>query len=104
MTDEIRLATDQDDGQTVGIEITGFANLLESHLRTLFVWGTFDSATLIYQVSHNSTDGIDGDWFDVANADAITVKTVINVEHRARWHRVSISGSTTVASLNAVVI
>lgn len=104
MTDEVRLATAQENGNSVGIEITGFSNIIESHLRTLFVAGTFDNATVKYQISHDSTNGIDGTWFDVANADAITEKIAINVEHRGKWHRINVSGGTAVEVIDAWVV
>ncbi len=92
MADERQIATAQGAGNSVGVAISRYAHLEESHLRTLFVTGTFGGATVKYQISHDSTNGTDGTWFDVADADAITADKVINVEHRAPWHRVNVAG------------
>jgi len=99
MADDRQIATAQANGQSTGVEISRFGHLFESHLRTLFVWGTFDSATVIYQISFDNTN-----WFNVANADSITVATAINVEHRAQYHRISVSGGVSVESINALVV
>ena len=53
MADERQIATTQANGSSTGIEISRFGNLVESHLRTLFVSGTFNGATVIYQISHD---------------------------------------------------
>lgn len=104
MTDEVRIATAQDNGQSVGIEISRFGQIHESHLRTLFVGGTFNGATVKYQLSIDSTNGVDGNWFDVADANAITADKVINVEHRAKWHRISVSGGAGSEAIDAWVV
>jgi len=41
MTDERQLATAQVNGSSTAVEISRFGNINESHLRTLFVGGTF---------------------------------------------------------------
>ncbi len=87
MADSQQIATAQANGSSTGIEISRHAHIHESHLRTLLVGGAFDSATVKYQVSLD-----DVTYFDVVNADAITAQTAINVEHRARYHRVNVAG------------
>ncbi len=100
-----QIATAQGNGSSTGITIPRNVHISSqrSHLRTLFVWGTFGGATVSYQISHNSTNGTDGNWFDVANADAITAASAINVEHRAPWHRITVAGGTG-ESINAAVL
>ena len=99
MAGEIRLATGVDDGDTTAIEIPRFGHIGESHLRTLYVSGTFDSATVKFQISIDNSS-----FFDVTGADAITAKTAVNVEFRAKWVRISVSGSTTLAVIDAWLI
>jgi len=89
MANEIRLATAQANGNSTGIEQQRFGSVDESHLRTLFVDGTFGSATVKFQISiDNST------YFDVTGADAITAKAVVNVEFRAQYVRINVAGGT----------
>lgn len=99
MADERRIATAQDNGESATIAISRNAHLTESHLRTLFVDGVFDSATVKYQISHDGTN-----WFDVTGADAITSKKAVNVEHRAPFHRISVSGGAAVEAIDAWVV
>jgi len=99
MADEQRIATAQANGQSTAIEISRHTHIIESHLRTLFVFGTFDSATVIYQISPDNVL-----WFNVANADSITVATAINVEHRGKFHRISVSGGVSVEAIDAIVM
>lgn len=104
MADKRRIATAQGNGNSVGVEISRHANINESHLRTLMVGGTFNGATVKYQLSIDSTDGINGNWFDVADVDTITADKVINVEHRALWHRINVAGGGGSESIDAWVI
>ncbi len=104
MADKVKIATAQANGSSTGESISRFGHTAASHLRTLFVSGTFDSATVKYQVSHDSTNGVDGIWFDVADADAITANKVINVEHRAPWHRINVSGGLGSELIDASVV
>ncbi|KKK60066.1 hypothetical protein LCGC14_3028100, partial [marine sediment metagenome] len=104
MADKQQIATAQANGSSTGIEISRFAHIGESHLRTLFVGGTFDSAIVKYQLSPDSTDGVDGNWFDVADADAITAAKVINVEHRAMWHRINVASGLGSEAIDAWVV
>jgi len=99
MADERQIATAQANGNSTGIEISRFGNLSESHLRTLFVSGTFNGAAVIYQISMDDTT-----YFDVVGADAITAARAINVEHRARYHRINVAGGAGSESINALVI
>jgi len=98
MADAQQIATAQANGNSAGVEISRYAHINESHLRTLFVAGTFGGATVKYQISLDNTT-----FFDVADADAITAAKVINVEHRARFHRINVAGGTG-ESINAWVV
>ena len=55
------------------------------HLYTLYVYGTFDSATVKLQVSPDPLTVTDANstWFDVPDADTMTVQTIVNVEVKA---------------------
>lgn len=99
MTDSQQIATSQDNGNSTGVEISRFAHITESHLRTLLVSGTFDSATVKYQISLD-----DSTYFDVVGADNITANTAINVEHRAMFHRISVAGGLGSESIDAWAI
>lgn len=90
------LVTDSDDVTGPAINVVSPGHMYKTHVRTLFVWGTFDGANFALQVSPDGSE-----WFDVANADTITAKTVINVEFRADKVRAVISGSATEASITA---
>lgn len=90
------LIEDSDDATGAAFPVPAPGHLYKSHLRTLYVWGTFDSANVALEITHDGSE-----WFPVPNADTITVKTVINVEFRAKQVRVVISGSTTLASISA---
>ena len=99
MANEQQIATAQGNGSSTGIAIPRHANLEESHLRTLLVNGTFDTATVKYQISLD-----DSTYFDVAGADAITAKSAINIEHRAPFHRINVASGNGSESINAWVI
>ena len=99
MADERQIATAQGNGNSTGVEISRFAHINESHLRTILVSGTFDSATVIYQISLD-----DVTYFDVAGADTITDNKAINVEHRAPFHRINVSGGLGSEAIDAWVI
>jgi len=99
MADERQIATAQANGDSTGVEISRFGHLTESHLRTLFVTGTFNGATVKYQVSND-----DITYFDVIGADAITTDRAINVEHRAQYHRVNVAGGGGSEAIDAYVI
>jgi len=99
MADEQQIATAQANGDSDWVEISRYSHLSESHLRTLFVGGTFDGATVKYQVSNDAVNP-----FDVAGADAITSAKAINVEHRARYHRINVAGGSASESIDAWVI
>lgn len=87
MADAQKIASAQANGNSTGVEISRHAHIEQSHLRTLFVGGTFNGATVKYQISLDDTT-----YYDVADADAITAAKVINVEHRARYHRINVAG------------
>ena len=99
MANEQQIATAQGTGDSTAIEITRPTNTEKSHLRTLLVSGTFDGATVKYQISQDNST-----FFDVANADAITSNKAINVEHRAKWHRINVSGGSGSEAIDALVI
>ena len=80
-------------------EISRYAHLTESHLRTLLVSGTFGGATVKYEISIDNVT-----FFDVANADAIIAAKAINVEHRARYHRIETVGGDGTTLIDAWVI
>ena len=99
MADKQQIASGQGNGNSTAIQISRHAALHETRLRTLLVNGTFDSATVKYQVSLNGSD-----FFDVVNADSITGATAINVDHRCPWHRINVAGGLGSESINAWVI
>lgn len=92
---EVNLLTAAGNGAGSSVQVPRFNQAAQSHLRTLFVWGTFDSATVKLQVSPD-----DSTWFDVPGADSITAQSVLNVEFRAPYIRCSVSGGTS-PSINA---
>ena len=98
-TDDQQIATAQGNGDSDWVEISRHANISESHLRTLFVQGTFNGATVKYQISADKVIE-----HDVADADAITSKKVINIEHRARYHRINVAGGGGSEAIDAFVI
>lgn len=63
---------------------------------TLYVWGTFGGATVTLECSPDPPELAAGDseWFPVPDADAITTKTVINVQFRARKLRGVVASGT----------
>ena len=99
MADERQIATAQGNGNSTGVEISRFAHIHESHLRTLLIGGTFDSATVKYQISLD-----DVTYFDVSGADAITANKAINIEHRAPFHRINVASGLGVEAIDAWVI
>ena len=99
MADELKIATAQANGDSTGIEISRHAHINESHLRTLLVSGTFNGATVKYQISLDNVT-----YFDVANADTITAAKAINVEHRAPFHRISVAGGGGSEAIDAWVV
>ena len=99
MAESRQIATGQSNGNSTSVEISRYGQLTESHLRTLFVQGTFNGATVKYQISADDTV-----FHDVADADAITAAKVINVEHRARYHRINVSGGGGSEASDAFVV
>jgi hypothetical protein len=99
MTDEVQIATAQANGNSTAIEISRYGHTAASHLRTLFVTGTFNGATVKYQISNDNVT-----FYDVADADAITADKVINIEHRARYQRINVAGGGGSESINAFVV
>ena len=95
----IKLAEGASNGAQTSVAQARFAHLTESHLRTLFVDGTFNNANVAFEISHD-----DSVWFPVANASTITVKTVLNVEFRAPFVRVNITGGGGSESINATLL
>lgn len=92
------LATAQGNGTTASKQVRVPLSLRESHLRTLYVYGTFDTATVTLQASHNNVD-----FFAVTGADAITAKTAINVEMRAAWFRVVVASGNGSEAIDVVL-
>lgn len=99
MADTQKIASTQANGSSTGVEISRYANINESHLKTLFVTGTFNGATVKYQISNDDTT-----YYDVTDADAITADKVINVEHRAKFHRVNVAGGGGSEAIDAYVV
>jgi len=100
MADERQIASAQAQSSTsTGVEISRFAHIHESHLRTLLIGGTFGGATVKYQISLDNVT-----FFDVSGADAITAAKAINVEHRARYHGIEVVGGDGTTAINAWVI
>jgi len=99
MANEQQIATAlAEDASSTGVEIVSNTNVHRSHLRTLLVGGTFGSTTVSYEISQDNVV-----WFPVNGADAITAATAINVEHRARYHRITTVGGAG-AAIDAWVI
>ena len=96
MAGETRLATAQANGDSTAIEIPRYAHIHDSHLRTLLVEGTFDGATVKFQISLDNSS-----FYDVSGADAITAKTAVNVEFRAKYVRVNVAGGGGSESIDA---
>lgn len=96
---EVDLLVAASNGTGPEINMPRFAHLYEEHLRTLFVWGTFDSANIALQISPDETN-----WFDVANADTITADTTLNVEFRAPFVRCNVTGGGGSESINAKLL
>jgi len=99
-----KIASAAGNGDVAGVSISRHAHIIESHLRTLFVQGTFDSATVKLQLSVDTTDGLDGVWHDIVGADAITAKKLTNVEFRAPWVRISIAGGLGSEAIDAWLV
>lgn len=60
---------------------------------TIFIWGTWDSATAKLQASPDGTQ-----WFDVSAA-SWTADAITNIELYAPYVRGVVSGSTTAATI-----
>jgi hypothetical protein len=96
---QINLLAAAGNGDGTTIQLPRWNNIIESHLRTLFVWGTFDSGTVKLQISPDDTT-----WFDVPGADAITAQATLNVEFRAPYVRCTASGGGGSISVNAKLL
>ncbi len=99
MADSRQFATAEGNGNSTGVAISRFAHIIESHLRTLFVNGTFDGATVKFQISVDDTT-----YFDVSGADAITAKTLVNVEFRAPFIRINVAGGGGTVAIDAWLV
>ena len=99
MANEQRIATAQGNGNSTGVAITNPVNIRDSHLRTLVVSGTFNNATVKYQISLD-----DVIYIDVVDADNITSNKVINVEHRMPFHRINVASGSGSEAIDAWVI
>lgn len=63
---------------------------------TLYVWGTFNGATVTLQVSPDNTN-----WFD--SGVSITAQTAQNLEFRAQYMRAIVTGGAS-PSINALIL
>lgn len=86
---EVDLLVAAGNGAGSAVQMPRYAHIDESHLRTLFVWGTFGGANVALQISPDNTN-----WFNVPNADTITAQTTLNVEFRAPFVRCNVTGGT----------
>lgn len=87
----MRLLTDAaEDTNGANINIRIPKGLLPTHFYTLFVWGTFGGTTVTLQISPD--DGTT--WFNIVDADSITVKSVINLEFVCSHVRAITTGGT----------
>ena len=95
----VTLLTAASNGDGATVPVPRFAHAHESHLRTLFVWGTFDSAIVKFQISPD-----DSNWFDVPNADTISADATMNVEFRAPFMRGTLASGLGSESINMKVL
>ncbi len=93
---QIQILTAQAAGNGASFPVVSPAHVYKSHLRTYFVWGTFDTTTGKLQISMDETT-----WFDVVNSD-VTVQSVLNLEFRALFMRGVVSGGAG-SSINMIV-
>lgn len=93
----VALATAQGNGNAAAVDVISPGHLYKSHLRTLFVWGTWDSATVKLQMTPDGTT-----WFDVTGA-SFTTDGTLNVEFRAKQMRINVAGGLGSASINAII-
>ena len=92
---QINILTAQANGN--GTTITNdesWNSLHESHLRTLYIYGTFNTGNAELQISFDGTT-----WFTVTNTN-VTVATAINVEFRAPFMRGVVAGGGGSESIN----
>lgn len=95
----IDLGTGLANGTATAVVIPRFAHIIESHLRTLYIYGTFDSADVTLEISPDNSN-----WFAVANVTALTVKTTLNVEFRASHVRVVVANGLGSESISVRLI
>jgi len=93
----MKLLTDSGNATGAANEIRQWGNRELGHLFTLFVWGTFNSATVTMQISPDSTN-----WFDVSGV-SLTAAAAINVEFRARYVRAVVAGGAAPV-INALLV
>ena len=93
----LQILTAQANGNGASIAIPSPGHVYKSHLRTYFVWGTFDTATAKLQISMDETT-----WFDVVNSD-VTVQSVLNLEFRALFMRGVVASGNGAELLNMIV-
>ena len=84
----MRLATAAANGTTTPEVIQSPGHAYKSHLYTLYVYGTFDSANVEMQASPDNKTT----FFKIPDADLITTKTMLNLEFRATHIQAVITG------------
>lgn len=89
------LAAAQGNGTTTAI---GAAAPGGRDVRTLTVTGTFNGATVKFQISPDSVT-----FIDVPDANAITAATAVNVQFTAQQMRIDVSGGGGSESINAEI-
>ena len=94
----VKLLLNSDNATGAAHRISDFTADNIAHWRTIFIYGDFDGGTVKIEVSPNNID-----FFDVTGLDAVTSKTVENIEFRAGFIRASLSGATA-GSINVDLI
>ena len=73
-------------------------NRFRTTVKTLYVYGTFDGATVKLQISPDNSN-----WFDVPDADTITVQSVMNIQSRGIAYRGVVSGGSGSESITMIL-
>lgn len=82
----MRLLTAAGNGNGTALELKSWGSRELSRLYTLFVYGTFDGATVTFQISPDNSN-----WFTVTGI-SITAAAAVNAEFRAQYARCVVSG------------
>ncbi len=93
MTEDRQIAAAQGVGTSTPEHLSGVLSrdLRPSRLRTLYVGGTFAGANVAFELSLD-----DVTYFPVVGADAITAASAINLEFRANYCRINVTGGAPV--------